>query len=394
VSLTQRRTLVFGPAYLDRVVLVDRPLIDPAVGGVIDRSVLGRLDHDGVRQRFGEPLPSTLDPMNLDMRDNDKWPVLLIHSHPEFDIELELPPGWPGPDGTIWNVDWRDYKPRDRVRRVVRPLSWRDELGGMGAGYAKALGGDLTWIAGEEGDRTSGEVARLLDDQGIAHRPLHAPHRFGEWTLLITSGEFGDKLAVGVRNNQDVDVSFEPYRDEPCDLLVAASMTNKRAASALKGKNARVRFFAPARRNMTDVEPRVSQFAKHFDILCCNKGEWEVLADREEIAWRLSILAVTDGPRGAEIRYTTPQGEAGRLEVPAFPRQHPPKDTNRAGEAFASTLVTTLLDGGWTPGTTEDDLIRRATERATAAAALVLDRVDFGFPTSQEIDRAIAAGVV
>jgi sugar/nucleoside kinase (ribokinase family) len=392
--MTPRKTLVFGPAYLDRVVLVDRPLIDPAVGGVVDRSVLGRLDVDGVRQQLSRPHPHSLDPLNLDRRDDDRWPVLLIHPHPEFDIELELPNDWPGPDGTIWNVDWRNYKARDRTCRVVRPISWRDDLGGMGAGYAKALGGKLTWIAGEEGDRTSGEVARLLEAQGIVQRPIHAPQRFGEWTLLITSGEFGDKLAVGVRNNQDVDVSFDPFRDEPCDLLVAASMTNKRAASALKGKNARVRFFAPARRNMTDIEPRVSQFAKNIDILCCNQGEWEALEDREEVAWRLSILAVTDGPRGAEIRYTTPQGEAGRLEVPAFPRRHPPKDTNRAGEAFASTLLTTLLDAGWTPGTTEDALIHQAAVRASAAAALVLDRLDFGFPTATEIDEAVRAGEV
>src|SRR4051794_1292754 len=38
----ERRTQVFGPAYLDRVVRIDRPLIDPAVGPPLDQSVDGR----------------------------------------------------------------------------------------------------------------------------------------------------------------------------------------------------------------------------------------------------------------------------------------------------------------------------------------------------------------
>lgn len=370
--MTPRKTLVFGPAYLDRVLKVDAPLVDPAVGGVLDRSVPGRV--------LG-PSPGVSRP---------GAGRLLIRSVPDFDLEIELPPGWPGPEGVIGDGEVSEERPR----RVVRGIAWHDDLGGMGAGFARAFGGVLTWVAGQEGDATSGAVAGLLDRNAVAHRPIHVPGRFGEWTLLVTSGEFGDKLAVGIRNPRDVDVSFAPIRDEPCDLLVAASMTNARAASALAGANARVRMFAPARRNMVDPEPRVGQFARHIDILCCNRDEWETLPDREEVAWRLSILAVTDGPRGAEIRYTTPTGDAGLLSVTAFPRREPPKDTNRAGEAFASALVATLLDAGWSPGTTPDDLIRRAAERAAVAAALVLDRVDFGFPTAEEIDRALAAGMV
>ena len=153
---------------------------------------------------------------------------------------------------------------------------------------------------------------------------------------------------------------------EPCDLLVAASMTNRRASAALAHPSAGVRLFAPAMRNMTDLDPGVSSFARDIDILCCNRTEWETLADREEVAWRVSILVVTDGPNGAEVRYTTPTGEAGLLTVPAFPRREPPRDTNRAGEAFASTLVMSLLDAGWSPGTSEDDSIRRAADRASA----------------------------
>ena len=80
--------------------------------------------------------------------------------------------------------------------------------------------------------------------------------------------------------------------------------------------------------------------------------------------------------------------------MPAFPRQQPPRDTNRAGESYAATLLSTLLDHGWdaASGVVEDDLIRTAAQRASAAAALVLDRVDFGFPGDAEIDAAFAPG--
>jgi ribokinase len=40
----------------------------------------------------------------------------------------------------------------------------------------------------------------------------------------------------------------------------------------------------------------------------------------------------------------------------------------------------------------EESLIRMAAERASAAAALVLDRLNFGFPSPGEIDAALCAG--
>jgi sugar/nucleoside kinase (ribokinase family) len=359
---TPRKTLVFGPAYVDRVLKVDRPLVE---SGVIDRSVNGRWDV--ASGPAGE---------------------LQVAGLPEGNLRIEPPADWPGPTGTVIVGDASGEHPL----REVRGIAWHDDLGGMGAGFARAFGGTLHLMLGDESEPIGRRVIELLDGLGIAHNATHIPGRLGEWTLLITSGEFGDKLPIGFRDPGTHGAMTG--RLDPCDLLVAASMTNRRAAAALAGVEARVRVFAPAMRNVTDTDPKVSAFVRDLDILCCNRAEWESIADREEVAWRVSILAVTDGPRGAEIRYTTPTGDAGRLEIPAFLRREPPKDTNRAGEAFASTLVTTLLDGKWSPGTTEEGLIRKAAERASAAAALVLDRVDFGFPTSAEVDRALHQGVV
>ena len=41
-----------------------------------------------------------------------------------------------------------------------------------------------------------------------------------------------------------------------------------------------------------------------------------------------------------------------------------------------------------------DGLIRTAARRASAAAALELDRIRFGFPTDEEIEQALEAGWV
>jgi sugar/nucleoside kinase (ribokinase family) len=164
----------------------------------------------------------------------------------------------------------------------------------------------------------------------------------------------------------------------------------------LQAPGAGVRFFAPAMRNVLDRDFAISRFAASIDVLCCNRIEWETLECREEVGWQLSILVVTDGPRGSTVRYTTPTGDPGLLRVEAFPRDRAPRDTNRAGEAYGATFIGSLLDQGWNAaaGVVEEELIRSAAVRASAAAALVLDRVDFGFPSALLVDTALIAGRV
>jgi ribokinase len=147
---------------------------------------------------------------------------------------------------------------------------------------------------------------------------------------------------------------------------------------------------------MRDPECLLSSFAGSIDLLCCNRQEWESLEDREEVAWRVSILLVTDGPSGSLARFTTPQGEPGTVRVPSFPRDRPPRDTNRAGETFAAAFISTLLSQGWQPvsGVVAADLVRLAMIRASVAAALVLDRTDFGFPAAKDLESALCAGRV
>lgn len=365
------RAMVFGPAYLDRVLRVDRPLVDPTIAPPLDQSV----DAAG---RFGE------------------GPGLELRTPSGHVIEIDLTKDWPGPRGGIALSHDVPGVPPGSTR--VNGIGWNDDLGGMGAGFAAALGGTLISALGPEGDPTSRTVAGLVASQGIDHRPVRVPGQAADWTLLVTSGGHGDKLPIGFRGCHaalEAD-SLAPYLSKGCDVRVVAGLPNRVAGPALSAPGARCRLFAPAMRNMRDREFPVSRFAGAVDLLCCNRREWETLDDREEVAWRVSILVVTDGPAGALARFTRPNGDAGTVTIPAFPRARPARDTNRAGEAFAATLAQALLNDGWDPASTvvDEDLMRPAMLRASAGAALVLDRVEFGFPGAREISAAVQAGEV
>ncbi len=166
-----RRILIFGPAYLDRVLHVDRPVVDPGLGLPLDQSV------DGL-WKFGEGL-TLIDPNGSE-------------------IAVELPGDWPGPTGAVALSRALPGGPQP-WRRAVRGVSWHDDLGGMGAGFAAALGGELVSALGPEDDPTSRAVADRLAHAGIAHRPIRVANHPADWTLLVTSGVFGDKLPIGFR---------------------------------------------------------------------------------------------------------------------------------------------------------------------------------------------------
>jgi ribokinase len=241
-------------------------------------------------------------------------------------------------------------------------------------------------------------VMERLVAHGIAHRPVKLPGHSADWTLLITSGKFGDKLPIAFRGCHAA-LGWDDLRGqvgEHSPLRVVASLPNALSARLLEAPGAAIRLFAPAIRNATDREHPIGRFAAAVDILACNRAEWESIEDREQVAWTVSILIVTDGRDGSSVRYTRLCGDPGALRVPAFPRARPPFDTNRAGEAYASAFVATLLGAGWTGrlGAIEDDLVRTAALRASAAAALVLDIEGFGFASDAQIDEAIRLGVV
>lgn len=366
--------VVYGPAYLDRVIRVDQPLLLPSAGPPLDRSVEGTA--------------GAADPSRR---------MLLVDLQGRT-IEILLPPDWPGPFGPIQLRTRLGVVP-EIWRRTVATLSWQDDLGGMGAGYAAALRGTLVSALGGADDPIRQAIEALLLKYGIRSRPVCLEDQPTDWTLLVTSGPHGDKLPIGFRGCHEA-WSLRPDGAEPplpSEIRVVAGLPNRLASLLLRAGGASLRLFAPAMRNMTG-DPPIADFADAIDLLSCNRGEWETLspADRLQILEKVPVVLVTDGPAGCIIHYhgADRQGLADRLEVPAFPRAHPPRDTNRAGECFASTFVSTLLDSGWRPGPLSRDRVEQAGRRASAASALVLDLVDFGFPSPSEIDAACASGVV
>jgi sugar/nucleoside kinase (ribokinase family) len=365
------RVVVFGPSYLDRVLRVDRPLTADEHGSPIDQSV--------------EAEGKFADGGTIEVLSPDGSALAIIP-----------PPGWPGPWGEVYI---RSSVPSGlEGRRLVRGVAWSDDLGGMGAGYAAALDGLLYSALGPEDDPTSRAVSALLDRSGVAHRPIRVRGHSADWTLLVTSGAFGDKLPIGFRGcHQALDPeTLARLAAGPCDLVVVAALPNHLAEPVLRAANTRTRFFAPAMRNMTDRDRPLVSFADGIDLLSCNRTEWQALEDRERVDERVPIVAVTDGPRGVVLEYTDPAGERRQLHIAAFPRSRPPRDTNRAGEAFAATLLATLLDGGWSGSArgVAESLLRTAAERASTAAALVLDRLEFGFPAPDVIAEAMRDGRV
>ena len=164
---------------------------------------------------------------------------------------VELPEGWPGPRGEA---------PLSRPllgggRRVVRGLSWHDDLGGMGAGYAAALGGALVSVLGSEDDPTSQAVADRLAPRGGRASSIRVPDRPADWTLLITSGVHGDKLPIGFRGCHAVLESWPEGLEWSSDLRVVAGLPNRLAAEALRASPARAS--ASSRRDVQHARSRV-----------------------------------------------------------------------------------------------------------------------------------------
>ncbi len=364
-----RSIRVFGPAYRDRVSRVDRPLLNR---GIVDGSF------EGVREE-------AIGPTRIVDQDGGS-------------IEIrEYRPGGGEQPGQLVRIQGRMCDRGGPWTRVVCCQSTSESLGGMGAGFAAALRGDLVSALGgdDSGLDSTGEwISRELARHEIPHEPILIPGRESDLTWIISSGRFGDKLAIGFRGCHSSVTSLGPADlARACDLLVVAGFANHLVAQTL-AIPASIRMLAPAIRNMTETATPLASLAGRFHYLACNRREWEAMDGREHVARNTPLISITDGPAGCRVLYLDRDARVNEFSLPAFPRDEPPIDTNRAGEAFAATLISALLDGGWDPGANDPAMIRGAALRGSVAAALVLDMEEFGFPGAGAIDQALLAGRV
>lgn len=256
-------------------------------------------------------------------------------------------------------------------------------LGGMGAGYALALGARLVLPLGED-DAEGREILRLLDAHGVAHSPVPVAGQTTDTTLLIWSSA-GDKLPIGRRTASMV-VSADALLDRcaPAGLTLVTSLPNTTVAELVRGLSGWV-MFTPSLRNVR--EGGLDAVAPHVDAIAMNRTEWR--GAEAQVGESCPLVVVTRGPDGAAVRFRGEDGMLRWTEVPAGPVAKM-ADANRAGEAFASAFLGALVERQWPDamqrGVYSGEAVREAAWRGSLAAALELGMRELAFPTRDEIE--------
>jgi len=355
-----RPGLVFGPAYLDLVVETDRPLapdlLDQSVPAARllprDDSVLELRGPTGDRLQFHLPTEAASLAATYELCE----PIL----------------------ARLRGMATRETVNGDlSVSRVLR------QLGGMGAGYAKALGGILRVPFGgtpAHPDQTAMVVLQLLRELRIHAEPVFLPDSTSDSSLIVLSPR-GDKLAVGVR------AAMVRWQANAADreLIARASAVvfcgapNALLTELLPATPEIPIMCAPAMRNIADTACPLADLAGRLHYLTLNALEWEHLAGKERLLRATPIITVTDGPHGSRIYV---RGE--ELFVPAVPHNGL-TDVNRAGETYGASVFKVLRQA--CPQFFHDGLTLALAKRAGQYAARQAERqlglTAFEFPPDE-----------
>lgn len=255
------------------------------------------------------------------------------------------------------------------------------QLGGMGAGYAKAFRGILRAPLGRidgEPDDTGALVLGELNRLGIDIAPAYLPDCPSDSTLLVLS-TCGDKLAVGVREALP---RWKATMEDrllvgKADALVFCGAPNSYMAEVLSYSPDVPVMCAPAMRNVCDDTFPLARLASQIDYLTLNALEWEHLGDHDLFLNKIPVITATEGPRGSRVLFGDEE-----IVVPAQPHTGP-VNTNRAGETYGSSFFKVLLnDDSDFHGmrSVNMQLAHRAAQIATTQACRQLDITDFAFP--------------
>jgi len=371
---SELKSVVYGPAYLDIVVRVDSPLI-PDKSRVIDHGSNGKFE------------PS------YSMSANQ-----IIEITECFNQKLKI-------RGVHHNSICGHYKLNDAsiqlINHEMNAVKIEEDIGGMGAGYANLLNAKLVSCLPEKNCSIKNRIASLIQRNSITHQPLFIPRAQTDWTLLVSSGRYGDKLPIGLRgcHDQFTSVSAIPHGPDE-DLVVIASLKNEFMLELLKLHHGAIRMLSPALRNCypTSNVITIADMAPHAEILAVNRFEWLAMDESARHAWKISdaIISVTDGPGGAHVSWQALGDQREYHYEPAFSRCIAPVDTNRAGEAFSGTLILELVRMGWSGRghSPSREMIEKATKTASASAGLTIQIPGFGFPGREEILKTLQLGII
>ncbi|HEY3417826.1 MAG TPA: PfkB family carbohydrate kinase [Armatimonadota bacterium] len=354
--------LVYGPAYLDLVLEIDRPLL---LGTLLDQS----LPAAHITHAEGETL-QVLGPTG------DR-------------LAFHLPPGCG--DAATYHLSepvlarLQGEGTEQIITGEYPAVCVRRQLGGMGAGYAMALHGLLRSPIGLQRGRPEAVGAQVLEEfarYGIRHQPCLLPDCPSDTSLIILSAR-GDKLAIGLRQAM---VRWRATDDDralaaQADAFVFCGAPNALMAEVLcHGSTAPV-MCAPAMRNVVDTEVPLAGLASRIHYLTLNALEWAHLAGKERLRELVPVISVTDGPRGSRVFFS-----GDELAITAIPRTQP-ANTNRAGETYGATFFRTLLrecPDFMRPGKMPASLVELAAQLATVQAARQLDLEGFAFPPEED----------
>ncbi len=348
--------IVFGPAYLDRVLEIDTPLA----------------------------------PADMPVRLDQSLPALRVRPGAAGIIEVV------GPTGDRLTFHLPAAEQPGAVYALAEPVlarllgasapalvgdfavtQERRQLGGMGAGYARALSGLLRapFGGGSEPDAVGGAVLAALAREHVRVAPLLLPACASDGSLVLLSAR-GEKLAIGVR--QAMTRWTTTAEDIACaasaDALVFCGAPNAVLAAVSAAVPSKTVMCAPALRNVTDAACPLAALASRIDYLTLNALEWAQLDDQEALRRLVPVITVTDGARGSRLL-------AGGEErfIPAIPA-HGTVNANRAGETYGATVFSMLLPVLRRGAPCDPARAADAAQQATVQAHRQLSLAEFAFP--------------
>ncbi|HEX2949401.1 MAG TPA: PfkB family carbohydrate kinase [Armatimonadota bacterium] len=348
--------VVFGPAYLDRVLESAQPLQPIADAPSLDQSLIAA--------RI-EPLRESLVCLSGPSGDSLVFHLPEENVCPGMRVVLNEP--------VLARIYAGQTPPCVTGQYTMRTA--RLQLGGMGAGYAKACHGRLCAPFGD--DETGNYIQKMLKDEQVQVSPIILPGHASDTSLIIL-GPRGEKLAVGVRDALlHWTANDEEYAlAENARALIFCGAPNTLAANIItRGVSATV-MFAPNMRNIDEVEVPLTALAPSIHYLAMNALEWAHLRDQQTLLQTIPLISITNGAHGSHLYIC-----GRRHDIPAHP--HPaPRDTNRAGETYGATLFKAILTlfPTFPQGQFDDDALCYAAMLASREASRQLDITSFDFP--------------